>query len=558
VNIEAAQNFATSIQGGGWGETFDTEIDASAQFKASASSLRIKILGFGLGLNQEGSQALVATSMDQYNEVLKFAFTSMTQDNEGSNHGMIYGMEVVPWVDNTSFQVTAKLHDHIALPMPRQLIPNGVIDKFSESKESTTTFCLYDDDTFVFSSDKKKCCKELDEDKITCEEATSYDVTNQECPDSLQLDKNMKCCKSFQMTYVKETESSTEEDYKDITKRTCIKTPYKCKDTGFQPDAFGKCCRLSDMEVMNGDGNDVSLEENRVCNPQRSLDPSIMKNNMALNGEFVALLDSTLRYKLNLLFTLEKCITAVRVIPHRYDFNYLKPGDTVKYNRAIDFSFTVLELKLALDPFGDYSLVKILGEEIDEFVEMFYSPCLAAILGLNQFNTPESDPQFFKAKPWYEHEQCMKLSCVADNMKWDRQKGGCIPSTLNSAEARIEKTDCEYGSENESASSCSPKFCSKKYDEDKKEENCKVEEEQQQKALRKYNTCWYGPDPESTSVTGTTATSETDATESTSIELSSSPLYLMDHFCLPQLLGTELTDGTIMKQLMTKANTDCS
>ena len=49
----------------------DASFAAKSKFKEVTSSLEIKIIGFGLGLSQEGSETLVATSLQEYNEVMK-------------------------------------------------------------------------------------------------------------------------------------------------------------------------------------------------------------------------------------------------------------------------------------------------------------------------------------------------------------------------------------------------------------------------------------------------------------------------------------------------------
>ena len=99
-----------------------------------------------------------------------------------------------------------------------------------------------------------------------------------------------------------------------------------------------------------------------TCRPARQLDKSVVKNNMSNNGEFVAHLDAIVRYKLNQLFTLEKCLTSVKALPTKYDFHILKTQDSVKYDAAIDRQFTLKEMKFALDPLNDYSMLTHIGQ----------------------------------------------------------------------------------------------------------------------------------------------------------------------------------------------------
>ena len=86
-------------------------------------SLRIKIAGWGCGLTQEGSETFVASSLQDFEDVMEFAFKTMTTNEAPLNIGMVYGIEVLPWVHNISFQVAAKLSDKlIEIPLPRSLI----------------------------------------------------------------------------------------------------------------------------------------------------------------------------------------------------------------------------------------------------------------------------------------------------------------------------------------------------------------------------------------------------------------------------------------------------
>ena len=81
---------------------FDMELDFDDS--EMRKSLSIDIFGYGLGLNKVGSETLVATSLDEFIQVMRFAFDSMTKTNSDEYQaGMVYGMEVVPWSDNVIF-----------------------------------------------------------------------------------------------------------------------------------------------------------------------------------------------------------------------------------------------------------------------------------------------------------------------------------------------------------------------------------------------------------------------------------------------------------------------
>jgi len=76
-------------------------------YNQQRNSLTISIKAHGLGLNEDGAVSMIASSMDDFEDVMNFAFKSM--QTEGI--GMVQGVEIVPWVDNPQFQVAAGLAD---------------------------------------------------------------------------------------------------------------------------------------------------------------------------------------------------------------------------------------------------------------------------------------------------------------------------------------------------------------------------------------------------------------------------------------------------------------
>ena len=382
---ETASQYAynVQVQSGWWNQRYSRGFDSSSKFNSISNSLKITILGYGLGLSEEGSESLIATSLAEYNEVMKFAYRSMVRSKNGVHIGQVYGIEVVPWVENVQFQVASGLQDEvIEIPLPRSLIPRA----YRQSDPS--------DNDFV----------------------------------------------------------RTERDL------------FKCKSPEYLIDKYGYCCEPDALYNKAEEEYDADEPEARVCRPLRSLDKSMVKENMISNGEFVARLDRSLRFRTNQLNTLEKCISAARAIPERFDFHVLKDQDTVQYTNGTDaIEITPYELKLALDPFKDYRLVKHMAQELDEFMEMFYQPCLAALFGTNIGRGSDTEPSYFMAYPWYTHSECSKLSCFGNSMRWDRRsgEGGCIPSLISGSTAMsydwndsncaksIEKGDdsCKYDSE---------------------------------------------------------------------------------------------------------------
>jgi len=336
----------------------DVTYKRSNKSTSTEKTLIISILGYGLGLGTEGASTLVATNLEQYQEVMKFAFRSFTQNEDSYNIGMVYGFELVPWVDNPSFQVASKIMDEeVLIALPRSMIPK---------------------------------------------------------------------------VYVTAAARANPEP---VWANTATQRPkFRCKSTRLHKDVYGYCCGVDELwnteeQEYREEAQNISISD-RICRPARSLDKSIVKNNMSNNAEFVAHLDSLIRFKLNTLFTLEKCIGTVRSFPSEADYYLLKHQDTVYQPDILEREFTVKEMKLALDPLNNFSMLKALGEELDEFVDMYYQPCIAALFGMNIGSNPDVEAQYFLAYSWLSHSACMKVSCLADNMRWDRTNGGCTSSLI--------------------------------------------------------------------------------------------------------------------------------
>ena len=74
-------------------------------------------------------------------------------------------------------------------------------------------------------------------------------------------------------------------------------------------------------------------------------------------------------------------------------------------------------MKIALDPLNNFSFLKVVGEELDQWVDMCYQPCVVALFGMNIGYNPDVEAQYFLAYGWFFHKACMRLSCLADNMR---------------------------------------------------------------------------------------------------------------------------------------------
>jgi len=451
---ENAREFALGLKASGAGLDTSAEFASKEKYTSITSNLAITIVAYGLGLNAEGSSQLVSRSLEEYNDVMKFAFQSFTQNEDSHNIGMVYGIEIVPWVDNTAFQIASKvLDEEVEIELPRSLQRKAV---YTDNPDELWTVAKNDD------------------------AATGRDV-------------------------------------------------FFCADLTQEIDRFGYCCEISSLYdpvlkiypkpelAVRGTGTEL------VCNPVRKLDKSVVKNNMSNNGEFVTHLDSLVRFKLNQLYFLEKCLITVNAFDLKYDYHVLKPKDSVRYDVNVEASFSVKELRLTLDPGGDYGMVTHLGKELDEFIEMYYSPCIAELFGTHQGSTPDVEPQYFMAFSWLTHDACAKLSCLADNMRWDRRDDatnvGCVPSLIVGAGHSF------YGISSDN--------CAKDNDVSTftaATESCKHDETEFYTYQMNSETCW-----------GDTV-----------------PDYLMNHFCMPQLSGKILEDGSDEKTALTTKVTACA
>ena len=270
-------------------------------------------------------------------------------------------------------------------------------------------------------------------------------------------------------------------------------------------DKYNYCCEqqylYNPSDGTYADTDPASANHN-VCRPLRRLDRAVVKDNMSNNGEFVARLDSAFRYKLAQIGTLDKCIASSKAFSSTYDYYVLKPQDSVKYDESVHAQFTVKQLKRALDPDSNYSLMTHMTRELDEWTKMYYSPCLAALYGMNlrtkDKTTSDVEDKYFMAYPWYSHTECSYISCLSNNMRWDRVNGGCVPSIVTGATA----TNAYTGTESKCSIDIESNAC-----------------EHSNSAL----TSMY------------TKVQNCHAGQPGSID------FIMDNFCMPQLTGTKLT-----------------
>ncbi len=397
------------------------------KFSEINQSLEITILGYGVGLNDDGSGTLFANSLEEYSAAMKYAFKSFTQTKDSYNVGMVYGIEVLPWVDSSTFQVASGLlDDDIIIPVARSMIPK------------------------------------------------SYDKGGE----------------------------------------------FVCKNPFFEKDKNGYCCEANHLYDAVERIYNATEPSTKICRPRLKLDRALLKENMSTNAEYVARLDAAMRYRMTQLSVMEKCLSAANSYPEEYNNYILRPQSTVEYNKVIDASFSLMHLKIALDPLNNFGLVKHMAKELDEWVDMFYAPCLAALFGTNIDDTPETETKFFFAYPWHTHDECMYLTCLAPNMRWDREDKGCVPSVVSGT------TSAPYSS-NSTAGDAAPE-CSKDPDSDVDDVSaCKHNETQLDNYQKDSNHCW-----------------DKSGLNTFTVH------YFMNHFCMPQITGKTVASPVTR-------NTDC-
>ena len=209
-----------------------------------------------------------------------------------------------------------------------------------------------------------------------------------------------------------------------------------CPSSHMIVDDFGKCCNSDDLVYSQYAQTDGSKFQKSICEPFQFVSHQVMRDNLAVNGEFVVRMDSAVRQYDEVFSILDHCVRALRQVPTKYDYHFLQVRSTPVPPLLRDISmksrYTVKELRMALDPFNDSELVHIVGKQRDEYFEMFYQRCVTALQGMNLGNNKLTDPLYFMAHPWYNLEECLHLSCLEVNKMWDRLNGqGCIDGILH-------------------------------------------------------------------------------------------------------------------------------
>ena len=64
---------------------------------------------------------------------------------------------------------------------------------------------------------------------------------------------------------------------------------------------------------------------------------------------------------------------------------------------------------MSLDPLGDLSLIYYAGNELDDFINMYHQPCIAALFGTSVGSWPDVEAKIFMGYEWLTHEACSML-----------------------------------------------------------------------------------------------------------------------------------------------------
>ena len=399
------------------------------------SSLSIDMRAYGLGLNKDQKESLVATSLEEFNHVMRYVSGSMAQTSSSSKAqvGMVHSIEVVPWTEHPEFMHASGINPH-KLNLP---VSGGLLEK--AELNSTGQF---------------------------------------ECPNVEQV-----------------------------------------------ADANNRCCEVTEFTEIDRFGEPAARPLCRVINALSGME---IYSTIDTNSEFVARLGSVIEQKSKAIATLGQCVSTLRSYPPRFDYYFLQQSanDAAHYNHRIEMKLTVKQLRTTLDPSGDLKILSLLGQENDEFIEMVYQPCLAALYGNNVGHDRQTDPLHFMAQPWFMHEECTRTACLMNNgMAWDRKNGGqCVDGILERHNAVrptfYTPTEEEMSDNDEEVEE--EKYCAMSLNLTSGVESCKHKPNPLD--IEQIDLCRYKIMDE-----------ENERNETDLSAISISIQYIMDYFCMPRM-----------------------
>ena len=165
---------------------------------------------------------------------------------------------------------------------------------------------------------------------------------------------------------------------------------------------------------------------------------------------------------------------------------------------------------MTLDPLGDLSLIYYAGNELDEFINMYHQPCIAALFGTSVGSSPDVEAKIFMGYEWLTHEACSMLFCLDDNTRWNRNDFDCIESLITWRKSPIYDSN-DIASNIDAEVNQSDSFEPWQYDT--------TNFQLYQKLL---NVCWEDSNP-----------------------TSRISYYTVANFCIPEIIGEKVDEGII-------------
>jgi len=459
------------------------DTDCTDTFDDIKRTLSIKIEAFGLGLtNNNGT--LVVASLNEFNDVMKTAYTAMTRrEYKSEEHaGKVHSMEVIHWTNNLSFQIASKMGSKPILRFaPLDQIPRarngrcqqgGVEDDFGYCCSAEEQIDLADDEeeergvgiTEVDGSDGAGPGKYFE---FNLTEWDSY-FGSSGCSGNFEI----KQCRS----------GSGERWVGEVIIWIAHDVCYGRRNEG---QAEGQW-NIGDA-IVKKSADCVTKECDKkkclLCQPTRPIPTSIMKHNAEVNGEFLAMMDLMSKSNDYDLSRVTKCVKKLKTqinADSSSNYRYLTP-----ISGGIQQKVAIKELLMILDPTGDDGLTTLARYETSEYKSMFADRCYSALYTGEDHDLSDGatieDSQFFFANPYHEHEECSYSSCTYAGARWDRDnpKGGCVRGIL--------KNGPKYTNSPVAAKDSS---CVKIFNRKTRERKCKYAQEDLVELQHKVKTCW--------------------------------------------------------------------
>ena len=162
---EVAVGARASFSWGAWKVGGGARSTSKSTSDSSDVETKISIKAFGIGLNLEGADTLIARNLEEYDAAIKFAFRSMQTDGVGQ----IHGVEVVSWMNNMQFQNAVRFKKQQEIDW---IFPPGYIPADSDTQQPPK---VRSDTTYIVPAIPAKGT-EGDDGYVAAVPATSYPV----------------------------------------------------------------------------------------------------------------------------------------------------------------------------------------------------------------------------------------------------------------------------------------------------------------------------------------------------------------------------------------------